>query len=348
MNNRHNGARPLQTPGRPIPRTQVLTIAATIAVALAFTPTSRAQDVSETGTPAAPPGVTPAQPELTPEQKALAQDFYRAEFVILERRIEPSSVEEKMASRLPEPPDLAAERVLRHTDENGNTQTTLELVPRQELHLNRAADRLQNSGRFRILLAEGWYQAFPPDFKGKPLWVTIGDWLTEAGHTDVQGMITIDRQRYLHVNVQLNHWLPASPEDNLMGIDLNAETPTRPHPPQIAIEPAGIQEVPPEDETAADSSAPVTDATSGTGDLITDSDQTEQQPMPLIAGLNWPRAELLTWIRETRRMRSEEVHFLDSPTLGVLIFFKKIEPEDAAKLILKLGLTGEQEPQEAP
>jgi hypothetical protein len=60
----------------------------------------------------------------------------------------------------------------------------------------------------------------------------------------------------------------------------------------------------------------------------------------LVAGLNWPRAELLTWIRENRRMRSEEVHFLDSPTLGVLIFFKKIEPEDAAPLILKLGLTG--------
>ncbi len=42
-------------------------------------------------------------------------------------------------------------------------------------------------------------------------------------------------------------------------------------------------------------------------------------------GANWPRTELLTWIRETRRMRSEEVHFLDSPTIGVLVFFKKIE-----------------------
>lgn len=35
--------------------------------------------------------------------------------------------------------------------------------------------------------------------------------------------------------------------------------------------------------------------------------------------------ELLTWIRETRRMRSSEIHFLDSPTIGVLVYFAKIE-----------------------
>ncbi|MCL1488093.1 MAG: peptidoglycan binding protein CsiV [Marinobacter sp.] len=35
--------------------------------------------------------------------------------------------------------------------------------------------------------------------------------------------------------------------------------------------------------------------------------------------------QLLTWIRETRRMRSSEIHFLDSPTIGVLIYFAKIE-----------------------
>lgn len=341
----------MQTPGRPTPRTPVLAIAATITATLvaaltgilAFAPASRAQESPETPAPAVQPGVTQAQPELTPEQKVLAQDFYRAEFVILERRIEPSAVEEKMASRLPEPPDLAAEAVLRHTDENGDTQTTLELVPRHELHLNSAAQRLENSGRYRVLVAEGWYQAFPPDFKGKPLWVTTGDWLPGAEHTDVQGMITIDRQRYLHVNVRLNHWVPESRENSLLGIDLNAETPTRPHPPRVAIEPAGIKEVSPGDDTATDST--VAEPESEASDVATDNGQTGQ---PLVAGLNWPRAELLTWIRETRRMRSEEVHFLDSPTLGVLIFFKKIEPEDAAPLIRELGLTGEQEPQEGP
>lgn len=336
----------MQTPGRPTPRTLVLTIAATVAFASA----SRAQETSGTPAPIEPDDIMFEQPDLTPEQQALAQDFYRAEFVILERRIEPSEVKEKMASRQPEPPDLEAESVLRHTDESGDTQTTLELVPPTELHLNSAAERLENSGRYRVLLAAGWYQAFPPDFKGKPLWVTTGDWLPGAEHTDVQGMITIDRQRYLHVDVQLNHWVPEPRAESLLGIDLNAETPTRPRLPRIAIEPAGIKDVPPENDAGATDPAAavaVAEAEPVTTDPATDNQDTEQ-PRRLIAGLNWPRAELLTWIRETRRMRSEEVHFLDAPTLGVLIFFKKVEPEDAAPLIRELELTGEQEPQEAP
>lgn len=327
------------TPGKPTPRTLVLTIAAT----LAFAGTSYAQQETQ----------ATGNAGLTPEQEALARDFYRAEFIILERKIEPSDVNEKMADRLPPPPDLKAKAVLRHTDKDGNTSTTLDLVPRQELHLRSAADRLENSGRYRVLLAEGWYQAFPPDFQGEPLWVTAGDWLPNAGHADVQGMITIDRQRYLHVDVRLNHWLEQTPTDNLLGVDLNAETPTRPHPPRIAIEPAA--------NAGDEESATLIDPESGdesrgmgVGERESGSDGevvlpgTGQIEQTLVAGLNWPRTELLTWIQETRRMRSEEVHFLDSPTLGVLVFFKKIEPEDAAPLIRKLGITGKQEPQEAP
>jgi hypothetical protein len=310
----------LQTPGRPTPRTLVLTIAAT----LAFAQASQAQEATQSNMPAEQPELTP---ELTPEQQALSQDFYRAELVILERKIKPSAVEEKMAGRLPEPPNLEAEDILRHTDKTGATQTTLKLVPHKELHLNTAAERLENSGRYRILLNEGWYQAFPPDFEGKPLWVTIGDWLPGAQHTDVQGMITIDRRRYLHVNVQLNHWLPKPPTENLLGIDLNTETPTHPHLRQISIQPVGSGEKASEELSSLDSA-----------EIGETPAKTEQTEPPLIAELKWPRAELLTWIRETRRMRSEEVHFLDSPTLGVLIFFKKIEPEDAVPLIRKLGL----------
>lgn len=309
----------MQTPGKPTPNTLAMIIAV---ATMAYANLSLAQDAVQNQAPAEGSGLSPAQ-------EALAQDFYRAEFVILERRVDPSDIDEKMTGRLPEPPDLGADDILRHTDQNGEALTTMDLVSWNELHLTSAAKRLENSGRYRVLLAEGWYQAFPPDFEGKPLWVTIGDWLPEAGHTDVQGMITIDRQRYLHVDVQLNHWMPESATDNLIGLDLNAETPTRPHPPQVAIEPAIYGPEP-----------------SGQASAVVSRETDE----PLEAGLNWPRAELVTWIQETRRMRSEEVHFLDSPTIGVLIFFKKIEPEDAAPLILDLGLTGEseEEPREAP
>ena len=56
---------------------------------------------------------------------------------------------------------------------------------------------------------------------------------------------------------------------------------------------------------------------------LTEMATAEAQPMAAPAPL-----ELLTWIRENRRMRSEEIHFLDSPTIGVLVFFKKIEASE--------------------
>ncbi len=275
------------------------------------------------GNTSAPAGSAQSLASLTPEQQVLASDFYRAELVILERKVDPQSINEKMSGRLPDPPDLTLSNVLMAMDAQGGSTSTFNLVPQNQLHLQTAASRLANSGRFRVLLAEGWYQAFPPNYEGEPMWVTIGDWLPKAEHTDVQGQITIDRQRYLHVKVELNHWQPKSPTGNLLGLDLNSETPSRPRASQTSIQPMGP--------------APVDLSYPGETDQgVT----TGGEGSPLITGENWPRAELITWIRETRRMRSEEVHFLDSPTLGVLVFFKKIEPEDAAPLIRELGLTG--------
>lgn len=245
------------------------------------------------------------------------EDYYRAEFVILERRVKPGDINERMASRIPEPPSPDIEEVLRAVGRDGGAETTMELVNRDELHLNSAANRLENSGRYRVLLATGWYQSFPPDFEGEPLRVAIGDWLEDAGHREIEGQITVDRQRYLHVGVELNHWQPRPREDRPDNVivgglsvdqqadseDSNADSAEEPADPDSALNS--------EREDAPDNGRAL--------ETFTGPDQS------LISGINWPRAELVTWIRETRRMRSEEVHFLDSPTIGVLVFFKKIE-----------------------
>lgn len=196
---------------------------------------------------------------------ALAQDSnaYRAEIVLLERKIDSGSIAEQMASRHPEVAD--AGKQLWVIGQDGQRRSDLELVPRSELSLNNAVQRLEQSGRYRVLASAGWYQSFPPDYKGEPLRIEVGDWLEEAGHREIEGTIRIDRVRFLHVSAKLNHWQPAT------GGDMQ------------------------EDALAANA-------------------------MP-----QQTRKELVTWIRETRRMRSEEIHFMDSPTLGVLIFFKKLE-----------------------
>ena len=271
-----------------------------LATLLAFSPWVTAQEAAEAPTASAPDEQSSGGG--SPQSEPPREDYYRAEFVILERKVDPDDINEKMASRIPEPPDPDVSEILRAVDRNGTAETTRELVARDQLHLSSAANRLENSGRFRILLATGWYQSFPPNFEGEPLRVAIGDWLPDAGQREVEGHITIDRQRYLHVGVHLNHWEPL-PEEEIM---------QAPRP----VDPQGDATVS-ADEDAEQTQDSLANIAEG-GDI-------QGTGQPELAEETWPRAQLVTWIRETRRMRSEEVHFLDSPTIGVLVFFKKIE-----------------------
>ncbi|MDP4546681.1 MAG: CsiV family protein [Marinobacter sp.] len=214
------------------------------------------------------------------------KDFYRAEVVILQRLVDPNAVEEQMAGKKIEPSRDVA-KSLWVEDASGRRISDLKLAPRNELHLGRAASRLENSGNYRVLAAAGWYQSFPPNYDGSPMRVAIGDWLTGAQQKAVEGHIEIDRQRYLHVGVHLNHWKEGSAP--------------------VANAPAA--------ETASTDEASEPEATGSIADMTTDTQQARVEPVA---------AELVTWIKETRRMRSEEIHFIDSPTIGVLVFFRKL------------------------
>lgn len=225
---------------------------------------------------------------------AQASYTYRAELVLVERLVDPESVVEQMAGRLTEPGE-AAPKALWVEDANGQRLSDLRLVGENQITLARSAQRLENSGRFRILAKAAWYQSFPPNYRSEPMQVAIGDWLPGAGHREVEGTITIERQRYLHVEVALNHWQPTAAGEQT-AIELQNQT---------AVAEPGAP------ESAADSS-------DASADPATDS----QTPLAPVA--REPQAELLTWIRETRRMRSEEIHFLDSPTIGVLVLFRRI------------------------
>ncbi|WP_309043095.1 CsiV family protein [Marinobacter sediminicola] len=230
-----------------------------------------------------------AATSLASHAQQTPNDYYRAEFVILERIIDPGAVNERMATRKVEAP-VDTGKTLYSVAAGGASSSSLKLANRTQLHLGNAANRLENSGRYRVLMAAGWYEAFPPDYKGQPLRVEIGEWLEQAGQRAIEGHITIDRQRYLHVAVHLNHWQQG----------------------KIAV-PA--TEAVRADETKSENNLPE-GAETGAIPVAAGTGLEVQPEIPL---------ELLTWIRETRRMRSEEIHFLDSPTIGVLVFFKKIE-----------------------
>lgn len=263
------------------------------------------------------------KPATTAQTADVQNDnMYRAEIVIVERKVAPSEVAEKMANRHPR----SAEGVTRKLwveDQSGQILSDLDLVPRNDLYLSSAADRLERSGRFRVLAAAGWVQSFPPDYQGEKMKVAVGDWMDQAHQRAVEGYISIDRLRFLHVTVALNHWQPATSvpattagtamtpasQNAAMGAN-ERQRPAAPASPGAPI-------------SASAPVSPGAQATLAAG----------QRGLPADAVPSSPAAEshkqLLTWIRETRRMRSEEIHYLDSPTIGVLIYFKPIEPAAA-------------------
>lgn len=217
---------------------------------------------------------------VTPTQ---AQDRYRAEIVILERLADPI-LKEQMAGKTPQ--RVEGEQRLWVVDASGNRRSDIDTTG--DLTLNGAARRLEDSGKYRVLMKTGWVQSFPPDYEGEPLSVEIGDYLEAAGHREVEGTIEINRRRYLLVTIALNHWR----------------------------ETAGDQGSGERDRSRQNERAENTD----TADLSTDTSDTIN---PVSTGMD--NKALVTWIRETRRMRSEEIHFVDSPTIGVLIYFRPMD-----------------------
>ncbi|MBY6031781.1 CsiV family protein [Marinobacter daepoensis] len=223
-------------------------------------------------------------------------NYYRAELVILQRLVDPASIEENMAGKPVEPTNTQSKRLWVES-ESGARQTDLNLVSRNNLHLGEGANRLERSGHYKVLASAGWYQTFPPNRKGEPLRVAVGEWLTEAGQRAIEGQITIDRQRYLHVNVELNHWAISEEADTLPATPASER---------------------------AENSAPVFSDGTASSANPEDRESMADQTAPAYTTRQAP-VELVTWIRETRRMRSEEIHFIDSPTIGVLVFFRKIK-----------------------
>ncbi|MGQ7274509.1 CsiV family protein [Marinobacter sp. V034] len=217
--------------------------------------------------------------------QAWAADLYRAEFVLFERLAADSGIDEQMETRQPESP-VNADKMLWVVDGNGQANTSMQLVPRSGLYLRSSAARLENSGRFKVLMAKGWVQSFPPNYKGQPLRVSVGDLIPGSDKRQIEGYINVDRLRYLHVTAHLNNW--------------QAATASKP--------PADTN------QTGSDASnSPYTAAQTGAADA------------PLTTATASDKAQLLTWLHETRRMRSGEIHYLDSPTIGLLVYFQPLK-----------------------
>ncbi len=180
--------------------------------------------------------------------------------------------------------------------------------PRRELHGKSAY--MQRTGRYRTLFHETWVQPVASEARAIPL--VLDDSGALESWPRLQGTVKLHLSRYLHIETNL--WLNTS-GDYLPGTWRMPAAPLGPpslivEAPEPELEPYYVNQVPaPEEEEALDPNA-----------------------LPLEAAgpvYPWRHAVLM---QQSRRMRSNEIHYLDHPLLGVVIKFTPLDDEQLAEM----------------
>lgn len=183
-------------------------------------------------------------------------------------------------------------------------------LPHARRSLHGKSAYMQRTGRFRTLFHETWVQPVKAESEALPLVLddsgALQDW------PRLQGTVKLHLSRYLHIETNL--WLN-TPGEYLPG-DWRMPAPPL-GPPSIIIEE-------PEPPLVAEAeSYYISNPLPVPRDPMDPNDITVEESGPVYP---WRHAVLM---QQNRRMRSNEIHYLDHPLLGVVV---EITPLDEAQL----------------
>ncbi len=197
-----------------------------------------------------------------------------------------------------------------------------EKLPESQRYLNPYAERLDRDRRFTILFHESWIQPIEAASIARPISITGG---YHSGLLDeLSGLLKISISRYLHLNTQLyltDIVESSDPFDLLTGQKYAFVPLTFPNPVTDALgDTEGL--LAPKFEPIV----PIDLAAFHT--LNADTDAPDYFDIPKTYAV----AVTSVLMQETRRMRSKELHYIDNPKMGLLIYFTPFditaEPEE--------------------
>lgn len=243
------------------------------------------------------------------------QHWYRVELLIFAHQSEAAQTSETWNPTptllYPQParflidPELKAPIKLRPA-----TPSPFILLASSERELYDKAAYMQRTGRYRILFHETWVQAMEGESSALPIIIDrSGD---NEEWPQLQGSVKFFLSRYLHLETNL--WLNTPgqylPQDwQMPAAPLGPKSVTTVYPPEPELEPEPMES----DYFIATE-----------GDSLEDMGQELLEPEGPV--YPWRHAVLL---RQKRKMRSNEVHYIDHPMLGVVA---KITPLDEEEL----------------
>jgi len=180
------------------------------------------------------------------------------------------------------------------------------VLPVENKELQKHVNRLLRTGQHRLLFHETWLQPFEDRQKAVSILVRAGEQYDR--HYELEGYVTFSVERYLHINTDL--WL--SNFISTMGSE-QMPWPVLPTPPTVI---KAQQQIANElNLSTSMGSAPM-----GIGFF-----GAQRRPFELLFDQQYS-VERTVVMRQHRRMRSNELHYLDHPLMGILV---KVTPYEA-------------------
>ena len=187
--------------------------------------------------------------------------------------------------------------------------TPFRVLPASQREFRGKAAYMQRTGRYTTLFHQAWLQPVADSARAVPLILDrsgdTGEW------PGLQGSVNLYLSRYLHL--ETNMWL------NTTGDYLPGEW-------QMPAPPLGPQSVIIEQPPAPQTTPPVTEQLPGT-----DSGQPGDAAIELDSGPVYPYRHAVL-LQQKRRMRSNEVHYIDHPLIGLVVKLTPVENEDLVVL----------------
>lgn len=229
-----------------------------------------------------------ASPALAQAQQA---PWYRVDLMIFTQPGNPLN-DENWDTTLS--PQLSGNHINLHQPPQGLVKGVSNAI---NLPANRSGMRSQG---YEILFTRSWQQKMLSRNQTKPIRIQAGERL-DGTYTQLDGEISLDIARYLHLRTNLYYSIPVSADW------LNSHTPR------------GVQD-------SASSGQPSMDEPGGT---------TSEAPTVIAAAptrsANTPGI-LTVKMEQGRRMRGDELHYLDHPYFGLLIKMTRLQNQPVAPL----------------
>ncbi|WP_024460331.1 CsiV family protein [Marinimicrobium sp. LS-A18] len=187
-------------------------------------------------------------------------------------------------------------------------------LPEDLRSMDRFANAMNRSGQYRVLFHEAWRQPVTELEESPALLIQGGD--TFDNHTELEGSITLSVSRYLHLHTRL--WFTEFEPNYGQPPGAWPELPRRPDAPQpdTASTADGREAAPLWGDEWQNPTGTAWDTSLNTTSSLPDFLEEDYLPRRIVT------------LNQQRRMRSEELHYLDHPIVGLMIRVTPYERPD--------------------